>query len=120
MAQRPVLLSDVKMPTRAEYARHMLTHLPYRRWCIWCQMARRPNSPHRALPLFSRDIPLLVFDYVFENATDEDMVTVLVARIYPYRAIFAIQCDVKGEDPYAVTRLAVFLRNCGVVRCAYM
>ena len=44
----------------------------------------------------------------------------LVARIYPWRAIFAVQCDVKGNDTYAVTRLAVFLRHCGVVRCCCM
>ena len=44
----------------------------------------------------------------------------LVARLYPYRAIFAVRYDTKGEDLYAVTRLAFFLRHCGIVRCTYM
>ena len=67
MAQRPVPLPDVKMPSRAEVARHMLTHLPYRRWCVWRQMARRNNVPHRARPPSSRDLPLLVFEYCFQK-----------------------------------------------------
>ena len=62
---RPKPLADVKVPTAAEVARHNLTHLPYRRWCIWCVAARRGNVPHRSLPPYSRSIPLLVFDYCF-------------------------------------------------------
>ena len=48
------------------------------------------------------------------------MITVLVARVYPYRAIFAVQSDAKGEDMYTVTRLASFIRHCGLERCVYM
>ena len=55
-------LPEVKPPTAAEEARHRLTHIPYRRWCRWCVMARMLNTPHRRLPPFSREIPLIVFD----------------------------------------------------------
>ena len=65
LAQRPVPLTDVKMPSAAEIARHNLDHLPFRRWCIWCRAARTPHPQHRALPGFSRAIPLLVFDDCF-------------------------------------------------------
>ena len=119
--QRPKPLPEVKVPTAAEVASHNLTHLPYRRWCMWCVMARRRNNPHWQRPPFSRDIPLLVFDYCFvRNASDQDLITVLVAKLYPFHCIFAVQCDVKGEDEYATTRLATFLRHCGVQRCTYM
>ena len=46
--QRPRPLTDVKQPSPAEVATHNLTHLPYRRWCKWCVMARGPNLPHRS------------------------------------------------------------------------
>ena len=111
LAQRPVPLAEVKMPSRAEVARHNLTHLQVRNWCIWCRMARTPHThtPHRTLPACSRAVPLLVFDYCFlRNSSEKDMITVLVARVYPYRAIFAVQSDAKGEDMHTVTRLATF------------
>ena len=77
--------------------------------------------PHRSLPPYSRNIPRSVFDYCFvKNASDEDLITILVARLYPFHAIFAVQCDVKGEDDYATTRLATFLLHSGVQRCVYM
>ena len=56
-AQEPKPLPDVKMPSAAEIARHSLTHIPYRRWCRWCVMARMPNMGHYKLPPFSRSIP---------------------------------------------------------------
>ena len=62
-AQMPVPLTDVKVPSPAEVARHNLTHLPYKRWCKFCVAARCPNVPHVRLPPFSRKHPLLVLDY---------------------------------------------------------
>ena len=61
-AQLPVPLTDVKVPSPAEVARHNLTHLPYKRWCRFCVAARCPNLPHLQLPPFSRKHPLLVLD----------------------------------------------------------
>ena len=46
------------VPTAAQVAQHSLTHLPYRSWCKWCVMARRPNSQHRSKhPSFQRNTP---------------------------------------------------------------
>ena len=61
-AQEPKPLPDVKMPSAAKIARHSLTHLPFRRWCRWCSMARKPNIGHFKLPPFSRSTPMLVMD----------------------------------------------------------
>ena len=38
-------LPEPRQPTKAEVARHNLTHLPYRSWCPHCLAARRPNAP---------------------------------------------------------------------------
>ena len=58
-------LPEVCEPTAEERAKHSLTHLPYRRWCKWCVMARMLNAPHTTRPPYSRSVPLLVFDYCF-------------------------------------------------------
>ena len=44
-AQMPVPLSDVKVPSPTDVARHNLTHLPYKRWCRFCVAARCLNTP---------------------------------------------------------------------------
>ena len=62
-----------------------------------------------------------MFEYCFvRNSSDQDLITVLVAKLYPSHCIFAVLCDVKGEDEYATTRLATFLKHSGVQRCTYM
>ena len=120
-AQRAVPVCSPCAPTQAEVDWHNLTHLPYRSWCQWCVAARKPNTPHSTLPGFSREIPLLVADYCFvRDKRDQDLLTVLVARLYPSRAIVAIPCDVKGHDAYTVSRLAAFLKASGLERLVYM
>ena len=62
-------------------------------------------------------MPLLCLDYCFiRDSTDEDLLTVCVARADPYRAIAAIPCDVKGDNSDATGRLAAFIRACGLPR----
>ena len=46
VAREAVPLPDVPEPSPQEVARHNLTHLPFRRWCKWCVMARRAGRPH--------------------------------------------------------------------------
>lgn len=65
LAQQQIPLTDVNVPSRAEVARHNLTHLPFPRQCIWCRMSRTPHTPPRSLQPCSRAIPLLVFGYCF-------------------------------------------------------
>ena len=121
LAQVPVGIPSPTQPTSDEIALHWLTHLPYRSWCKWCVGAKRGNAPHIHAGLSSREIPLLVADYCFiRDHRDDDLVTVLVGKLYPSRTLVAIPCDMKGIDEYAVARLSSFLRNCGVRRLAYM
>ena len=48
------------------------------------------------------------------------LLTVLVAKLYPYQALFAVPCDHKGADPYATARLASFLEQSGVHQITYL
>ena len=63
----------------------------------------------------------MVLDYCFiRDGADEDLLTVCVGRLYPYRAIFIVPCDVKGADAHAIDRFCAFLTACGVERLNYM
>ena len=121
VAQRPAGLTSPYTPTAEEVALHWLTHIPYRSWCKWCVSGKCNNTAHHQLPDHSREVPLLVADYCFlRDHKDQDVLTCLVGRLYPSRALIAIPCDVKGEDEYAVGRLVEFLRDCGITRMVYM
>ena len=121
IAQAPRGMPSPSRPSPDEVAKHFLTHLPYRSWCKWCVAAKRANSAHVALPGHSREVPLLVADYCYlRDSRDDDLLTCLVARLYPSRAVLAVPCDVKGPDDYAVNRLTEFLRNAGITRMVHM
>ena len=102
VAQKPMGMTSPVQPTEEEIALHWLTHLPYRSWCKWCVAAKRQNAPHCSLPASNREVPLLVADYCYvRDGRDQDLLTCLVAWLYPRRAIFSVPCDVKGADDYA-------------------
>ena len=66
-------------------------------------------------------MPLLVMDYCFlKSNTDETILTVLVAKLYPFMAVFACPCKHKGDDDYVTKRLALWLQGCGVSNFTYM
>ena len=108
-------LPQPKVPTAAQIAAHNITHLPYRSWCPHCVAARRPNTQHRSPSSPAhRAAPLLVADYCFVRDNDDDeCVTILVARLYPSRAMLATVVDAKGPEHNAVARLSKFLRDSG-------
>ena len=77
-------------------------------------MGRRNADPHFA-GSDSRSAPLFVLDYAFLRSKDEsDFATILVAKCYPARQVFACIADMKGTDFTAAQRLADFIRECGL------
>ena len=83
-----------------------------------------PNVAHRRRPAFVcvvRRVPLFVMDYCSpKKADDPNFTTVLVGKLYPYGAVFAVPCRRKGADKHVSARLASFLRQCGVSQFIYM
>ena len=59
-------------------------------------------------------------DYCFvRDKDDKDVVTVLVARLYPSRMMLATVVDSKGPERNAVARLAKFLKDTGYSKVVY-
>ena len=98
VAQRARGRREPGVPTPEEIRRHVLTHLPYRRWCRFCVMARCRNEAHHRLPSFSRTQPLFCADDCFvRDSRDQSCLTLLVGRLCPDRSICVMPCDVKGS-----------------------
>ena len=77
-------------------------------------MSRKPNPEHLGSHVAKRGIQLLVGDYAsVGSSTDEDLLTIGVGRVYPTRELVIIPHEQKGEDLYASTRLANFIKNPG-------
>ena len=102
-----------KLMTPAEYARHVVTHMPYHPGCPFCVMGRRPNSHHRRRPSKARAIPHVVADYGFLKCRDEDLVTMLVVYISPWKIYVSTVCDVKGPEFSVAHRVAQLFKECG-------
>ena len=121
VVQPALCLPCPKSPSAAQVAAHNVTHMPYRSWCPHCVASRRPNTQHRSSSSPSdRSDPLLVADYCFiRDSDDETFVTVLVARLYPSRAMLSTVVNPKGPETNAVARLARFIHDSGYSKIVY-
>ena len=91
------LLPSPKAPTPAAWRLHRATHLPYQCWCPVCVATKRPNHHHRHRRHNHRMIPFLVADYAYgRNQGEDDLMCVLVIRIYPYGYYWSCVVDKKG------------------------
>ena len=117
LAARP--LASPRSLSASKRAVHDLTHLPYDPGCEICVSTRRPNTHHRSVKS-EREIPLLVGDYCFPKQSGEDeSITTLVIRVYPYKLFFVCAVPVKGRDPRIVQRLERFIKECGLVHFTF-
>ena len=59
-AKEAIPLPEVPEPSAEEVARHRLTHVPYKRWCRYCAVARMANMARWKRPEVGRITPLPV------------------------------------------------------------
>ena len=90
-ALQPKQVPGPKEMSKAERERHFAAgHLPYDPRCEICSSCKKPNVPHAKSHEAERTIPLLVGDYGFvKDGSDDENVTVLVLKLFPYKLIFA-------------------------------
>ena len=110
-ALQPKQVPGPKEMTKAERERHFAAgHLPYDPRCEVCTSCKKPNAPHLKSHESERTIPLLVGDYGFiKDSSDEDNITVLVLKLFPFKLVFACVVPSKGSDPLVVARLCRFI-----------
>ena len=113
-------LPSPKEMSSAQRRIHDLTHLPYDPGCPICVSCRRPNDHHRTIKDPERSIPLLVADYGFpRNSSDDETLTLLVMRVYPYKIWMCSVVPSKGRDPKVVARIVRFIKDVGLTHVAY-
>ena len=118
LAAKP--LPSPKPMSDAQRRIHDLTHLPYEPGCPICVSCRRPNDHHRRVKDRERSIPLLVGDYGFpKNSSDDEPLTSLIMRVYPYKVFLCTWVPSKGRDPRVVSRIVRFLKEVGLTHFAY-
>ena len=111
----PKALPSPKLPSRPEVEHHNLAHIPDRSWCPICVAARRKNNAHCSGQEEERTVPLLCADYCFVcESSDDDLLSVLIGRIYPSTSLVAVPCERKCHDPYTVHRMTMFMRSNGI------
>ena len=120
-AIQPKVIPAPKEMTAAEREKHFASgHMPYDPKCEICLASKRPNVPHLHGNESERTIPLLVGDYGFvKDGSDDDNVTTLVLKLYPFKLIFACLVPSKGSDPLVVARLCRFITECALLHFAY-
>ena len=120
-AIQPQSIPGPKEMSAKEREKHFANgHLPYDPRCEICVRCKRPNTPHTRSHESERTIPLLVGDYGFiKDSSDEENVTILVLKLYPYKLVFACVVNSKGSDALVVARLCRFIMECGLLHFAY-
>ena len=93
-------------PTRAEREEHEATHLPFRSWCRFCVSGRSDNPAHRVIedPDGERRGLLEVhLDYAYlKRDSSDDLLTLLVVKFRPSRAVRAYSVPAKGVGDAAI------------------
>ena len=105
---------DPGAPTKAEYDRHMLTHLPYRAWCPWCVTGRGRSAQHRRQRQEGEEgVPMVAMDFCFIT---EASTPVLCMKCSRTGVIVAHALPSKEVTPELVRLVAKDLDNMGHTR----
>ena len=90
----------VMRPSAIEVRRHNLTHLPFRSWCRWCVLARKPNPGHWTVDREEDSgVAEVHVDYCFfRTRRGGKAVVVLVAKDRMSRAVAGHVVPLKGAS----------------------
>ena len=83
-------------PTKEEYDRHCLTHLPYRSWCPISIQAKKKNIAHKKTKS-DREVPVFSIDYIFLKGKDSLADPVLVMTESESGGVWALPSEKERE-----------------------
>ena len=105
------LLPKPRTPSKAEWERHVVSHMPFRDWCRHCVAGRGLDRRHQRHPRHDDQYPLVCIDYGYLSG---DATPMLVAKDRRTGMVFALPVERKGAaDPHAVEQLAAWVDMLG-------
>ena len=111
---RAAPLPAPRAPSRAEWERHVVSHVPYRSWCRHCVAGRGMERQHTRRIDHEDQFPHVSIDYGYLTG---DATPLLVGKDRRSGMIFALAVERKGAaDPQAVPRLAEWIDALGSER----
>ena len=109
--ERVRLLPKPRTPSKAEWERHVVSHMPFRDWCRHCVAGRGLERRHQRHPGHDDQYPLVCIDYGYLSG---DATPMLVAKDRRTGMVFALPVERKGAaDPHAVEQLAAWVDMLG-------
>ena len=88
--------SKMHTPSPDEFAKHCLTHLPYRNWCPICVQSKKRNPRHQRIKE-GRGVPIFGIDYMFLNGEDNLSYPIVVINDSESGGIWAVPVMRKGN-----------------------
>ena len=102
--ERVRLLPKPRTPSKAEWERHVVSHMPFRDWCRHCVAGRGHERRHQRHPGHDDQYPLVCIDYGYLSG---DATPIMVAKDRRAGMVFALPVEREGAaDPQAVEKLA--------------
>ena len=108
-------LSAPRAPTRAEWERHVVSHIPFRSWCRHCVAGRGLERRHLTRQGGTEDTrPHISIDYAYLAG---DATPLLIGKDRWTGMAFAMAVERKGAaDPHAVTKLTEWVDALGSMK----
>ena len=105
--ERVRLLPKPRTPSKAEWERHVVSHMPLRDWCRHCVAGRGLERRHQRHPGHDDRCPLVCSDHGYLSG---DATPMLVAKVRRTGMVLALPVERKGAaDPHAVEQLAAWV-----------
>ena len=118
----PRIVPDPGSPTKEEYEKHQVDHLPYRSWCPWCVMGRGKADAHAGGQIVAdKSMPVVAADFCYmcgepdgdENSDRTRRTPTLVTTCSRTGAITAMPLPSKETTPYIVADVIEAIDGCG-------
>ena len=113
----------MRIPTKAEFEEHMISHYPFRSWCPHCVKGKSNAAPHRMDKGVVNDHPTIHLDYCFpvKRELDQTVDDYVKLRGAPILIMFDDKLDLisacyvkeKGVNPRSVAALKSFIEKLG-------
>ena len=94
--ERVRLLPKPRTPSKAEWERHVVSHMPFRDWCRHCGWEGVSKRRHQRHPGHDDQYPLVCIDYRYLSG---DATPMFFAKDRRTGMVFALSVERRAADP---------------------